>query len=136
MTDQRRLACAAMTAERPDCLFCRMIAGELPTDVVAETERTFAFRDIAPQAPTHVLVVPREHHADVAALHAADPTLVADTLATGVRVAELEGIADTGYRLLFNTGAHAGQTVFHAHLHVLGGEPLGALAGGGLDPHL
>jgi histidine triad (HIT) family protein len=122
-----------MTAEQPDCLFCRMIAGELPIDLVAETEHTIAFRDIAPQAPTHVLVVPRRHHADAAALHAADPALLAETVAAGVRVAESEGIAATGYRLLFNTGAHAGQTVFHAHLHVLGGEPLGALAGGSLD---
>lgn len=120
-----------MTAERPDCLFCRIVAGEIPATVVAETERTLAFRDISPQAPTHVLVVPREHHADVAALQAADPTLVADTIAAGVRIAEREGIDRTGYRLLFNTGADAGQTVFHAHLHVLGGQPLGALAGAG-----
>jgi histidine triad (HIT) family protein len=115
-----------------DCLFCRIIAGELPADVVAETDRTFAFRDINPQAPTHVLVVPRAHHADVAALFAADPTLVSDTIRAGVEIAERAGLAETGYRLLMNTGAHAGQTVFHAHLHVLGGEPLGALVGGGL----
>jgi histidine triad (HIT) family protein len=118
-----------------DCLFCRIIAGELPAEVVAETERTFAFRDVSPQAPTHVLVVPREHYADAAALYAADPGLLADTIAAGVRVAEQEGIADTGYRLLLNTGAHAGQTVFHAHVHVLGGEPLGALVGGVLKTH-
>jgi histidine triad (HIT) family protein len=115
-----------------DCLFCRIVAREVPADVVAETPRTLAFRDINPQAPTHVLVVPREHHADVAALHAADPVLLADTIAAGVKIAEDEGVAGTGYRLLFNTGVHAGQTVFHAHLHVLGGEPLGALAGGAL----
>jgi len=122
----------AAGARVPDCLFCRIIAGELPAEVVAETERTVAFRDIGPQAPTHVLVVPREHHADAAALYAADPMLLADTIAAGVRIAEQEGVAETGYRMLLNTGAHAGQTVFHAHLHVLGGEPLGALAGGGL----
>ena len=95
-----------------------------------EDERTFAFRDINPQAPTHVLVVPREHYADAAALCAANPGLLVDTIAAGVSIAEREGIADAGYRLLLNTGAHAGQTVFHAHLHVLGGAPLGALVGG------
>ncbi|HEY0641414.1 MAG TPA: histidine triad nucleotide-binding protein [Pseudonocardiaceae bacterium] len=116
----------------PECLFCRIVAGELPTDVVAADERTFAFRDINPQAPVHVLVVPREHHRDAAELSAADPALLAETIAAGVRVAEREGIAGTGYRMLLNTGAHAGQTVFHAHLHVLGGEPLGGLVGGEL----
>jgi len=118
-----------------DCLFCRIVTGELPADVVAETGRTVAFRDISPQAPTHVLVVPREHHADAAALYTANPGLLADTIAAGVAVAEREGIADTGYRLLLNTGADAGQTVFHAHLHVLGGKPLGALVGAPLRPH-
>lgn len=112
-----------------DCLFCRIVAGELPADVVAETASTFAFRDISPQAPTHVLVVPRAHHADAAALHAADPALVAELVAAGVAVAQQEGVADTGYRLIMNTGGHGGQTVFHAHLHVLGGEPLGPLVG-------
>jgi histidine triad (HIT) family protein len=121
-----------MSGAGPDCLFCRVIAGELPTDVVAETDRTFAFRDINPQAPTHVLVVPREHYPDAAAMAAADPGLLSDVVAAGVAVAEREGVSDTGYRLLFNTGAHAGQMVFHAHLHVLGGEPLGGMVGGGV----
>jgi histidine triad (HIT) family protein len=119
----------------PDCLFCRIIAGELPAEVVAETDRTFAFRDINPQAPTHVLVLPRAHYRNVAELYAADPSLLADTMLAGVKVAEQEGIADSGYRMLVNTGAHAGQTVFHMHLHVLGGRPLGALVGGRLPPH-
>jgi len=114
------------------CLFCRIVAGEVPAEVVAETEQTFAFRDIAPQAPTHVLVVPRQHFKDAAELYAADPRLLADTIAAGVRVAEQEGIAESGYRLLLNSGADAGQTVFHAHLHVLGGRPLGALVGSAL----
>jgi histidine triad (HIT) family protein len=113
----------------PDCLFCRIIAGEIPADVVAETDRTFAFRDINPQAPTHVLVMPRQHHRNAAHLYAADPGLLADTIEAGVKVAEQEGVAETGYRLLFNTGEHAGQTVFHVHLHVLGGKPLGAMVG-------
>jgi len=109
-----------------DCLFCRIVAGEVPATVVAETERTVAFRDIGPQAPTHVLVVPRAHHADVAACAAADPALLADVLSAAVDVARLEGL-DGGYRLLTNTGPDAGQTVHHLHVHVLGGRPLGGL---------
>ena len=110
-----------------DCLFCRIVAGEVPATLVAEDERTVAFRDVAPQAPTHVLVVPRVHHADLAACVEADPALLGDVLATAVRVARAEGL-DDGYRVLTNTGPHAGQTVHHLHVHVLGGRPLGALA--------
>lgn len=109
-----------------DCLFCRIVAGEVPAAVVAETERTVAFRDVAPQAPTHVLVVPRDHHADAAACAAADPGLLGDLLAAAVDVASAEGL-DGGYRLLTNTGPDGGQTVHHLHVHVLGGRPLGAL---------
>lgn len=109
-----------------DCLFCRIVAGEVPATVVAETERTVAFRDVAPQAPTHVLVVPRDHHADVAACADADPGLLADVFATAVEVARQEGLGG-GYRLLTNTGPDAGQTVHHVHVHVLGGRALGAL---------
>ena len=105
------------------CLFCRIVAGEVPADVVHETERTLAFRDIGPQAPTHVLVVPRDHHADVAAVVAADPTLVADVLAAAVAVAQQEGLTG-GYRLVANTGPDAGQSVDHLHVHVLGGRGL------------
>ncbi|NPC98357.1 HIT domain-containing protein [Nocardioides sp. zg-DK7169] len=106
-----------------DCLFCRIVAGEIPADVVHETEHTLAFRDIHPQAPTHVLVVPREHHADAAALAAARPELVAELVSAAARVAASAGHPDD-YRLVFNTGAGAGQTVFHTHLHVLGGRSL------------
>jgi len=109
-----------------DCLFCRIVAGEVPATVVAETERTVAFRDVAPQAPTHVLVVPRDHHADAAACAAADPGLLADLLAAAADVARAEGL-EGGYRLLTNTGPDAGQTVHHLHVHVLGGRALGAL---------
>jgi histidine triad (HIT) family protein len=109
-----------------DCLFCRIVAGEVPADVVAQTDRTIAFRDIAPQAPTHVLVVPRDHHSDTAACLVADPALLTDVLATAVDVARAEGL-DGGYRLLTNTGEAAGQTVHHLHVHVLGGRALGAL---------
>jgi histidine triad (HIT) family protein len=108
-----------------DCLFCRIVAGEIPATVVRETADTLAFRDIAPQAPTHVLVIPRAHYPDAAALAAADPTLAGALLAEAGRVAEDEKVAEStggeGYRMIFNTGAGAGQTVFHAHVHVLGG---------------
>ena len=110
-----------------DCLFCRIVAGEIPATVVAETDRALAFRDVAPQAPTHVLVVPREHHADVAAGAQADPSLVGELMVVAAGVAEAEGLTG-GYRLLTNTGADAGQTVHHVHVHVLGGRPLGSLA--------
>ena len=105
------------------CLFCRIVAGEIPAQVVHETGRTLAFRDVSPQAPTHALVVPREHHADLASLVDADPGLAAELLAAAVVVARQEGLS-AGYRVVANTGADGGQTVFHLHLHVLGGRRL------------
>jgi histidine triad (HIT) family protein len=105
-----------------DCLFCRVVAGEVPSTVVAETEDTLAFRDINPQAPVHVLVVTKEHYPDIAAVAAADPGLAGRLAATAGAVAKAEGIGDA-FRLVFNTGAGAQQTVFHVHGHVLGGRP-------------
>ncbi len=105
-----------------DCPFCSIVAGEVPAEVVHVTERTVAFRDINAQAPTHVLVVPREHHRDAAALAAADPAASAELVTTAAAVAAAEGYQD--YRLVFNTGAAAGQTVFHTHLHVLAGRDM------------
>jgi histidine triad (HIT) family protein len=110
-----------------DCLFCRIVAGEIPATVVADTADVLAFRDIRPQAPTHVLVIPKTHHANAAALAAADPELAGRLLAVCGEVARAEGIADSGYRLLFNTGPDGGQDVFHVHAHVLGGRPLGPM---------
>jgi histidine triad (HIT) family protein len=107
----------------PDCLFCKIAGGEIPADIVRETEHTVAFRDINPQAPTHVLVVPRAHHANAPETAAADPVGFAELFATARDVAESEGL--DGYRLVFNTGESAGQVVFHTHLHVLGGRGLG-----------
>jgi histidine triad (HIT) family protein len=107
-----------------DTLFERIITREQPADIVHETPTTLAFRDISPQASTHVLVVPKTRYRDVAELAAADPGLLADVIATAAKVAELEGLG-SGYRVVFNTGAAAGQTVFHVHAHVLGGEQLG-----------
>jgi histidine triad (HIT) family protein len=113
-----------------DCLFCRIVTGEIPATVVHETDRTLAFRDIHPKAPVHVLGIPKDHHATVAELAAADPQLAADVLTTAAAVAAAEGVAESGYRLLFNTGPHSGQEVFHVHAHVLGGRRLGALVAG------
>ena len=106
-----------------DCLFCSIVAGDVPAEVVHVTERTVAFRDVAPQAPLHVLVVPREHHRDAAALAAADPGASAELVTTAAAVAAAEGYAEA-YRLVLNTGAGAGQSVFHAHLHVIAGREL------------
>jgi histidine triad (HIT) family protein len=104
-----------------DCLFCGIAAGEIDADVVHATERTVAFRDLNAQAPTHVLVVPRDHYADAAELAAGDPQTAAELVTTAAAVATAEGHDD--YRLVFNTGAGAGQSVFHTHLHLLAGRP-------------
>jgi histidine triad (HIT) family protein len=103
-----------------DCLFCRLVAGEIPANVVRETETTLAFRDIAPKAPVHVLVIPKAHHATLSEVAAADPALAALVLTEARAVADSEGVGD-GWRLIANNGAPVGQTVFHAHVHVLGG---------------
>ena len=113
-----------------DCLFCGMVAGDVPADVVLETDRVLAFRDINPQAPTHVLVIPKEHHPTVGALAAADAGLLGDVFTGAADVARQEGLIgadadEPGYRVVANTGPEAGQTVFHVHLHVLGGRGMG-----------
>lgn len=106
-----------------NCLFCKIVAGEIPSEIVHTTERTVAFRDINAQAPTHVLIVPKDHYATAAELAAGDPVATAELVATAAAVATAEGHDD--YRLVFNTGADAGQTVFHAHLHLLAGRSFG-----------
>jgi histidine triad (HIT) family protein len=108
----------------PACLFCSIVAGEVPAEVVHTTERTVAFRDVNPQAPVHVLVVPRDHYANAAALASGDPEASAELVRTAAAVAAAEGHPDD-YRLVLNTGAGAGQTVFHTHLHLLAGRDLG-----------
>jgi len=104
------------------CLFCGIVAGDVDADVVHVTERTVAFRDINAQAPTHVLVVPRDHYANAAELAAGDPTASAELVSTAAAVAVAEGHDD--YRLVFNTGPSVGQTVFHTHLHLLAGRAM------------
>jgi histidine triad (HIT) family protein len=108
-----------------DCLFCRISAGDIPADVIARSDHAIAFRDIEPQAPVHVLVIPVEHYAHVPAVAEADPGLAGEMFALAAQVARQEGIDATGHRLVANTGLEGGQSVDHAHVHVLGGRPLG-----------
>jgi histidine triad (HIT) family protein len=104
------------------CLFCRILAGEIPSEKVAETETAIAFRDIEPQAPVHVLVIPRTHVPTLTELAESNPDEALAVLRLAAQVADQEGVRD-GYRLVANNGAKAQQTVFHAHVHVLGGRP-------------
>ena len=106
-----------------NCLFCRIVRKEIPAKIVAETEDCVAFRDINPQAPVHILVVPRQHIATVKDVN--DPTIVGKLTKLGAELASRDDIADSGYRLVINTNADAGQTVFHLHMHLLGGRHLG-----------
>lgn len=105
-----------------DCLFCAIVAGDIPADVVLRTDSVVAFRDIDPQAPTHILVVPTQHYANVGEVSDQHPELASAMLQAAAEVARMENL--DGYRLVFNTGAEAGQSVFHVHGHVLGGRPL------------
>ena len=106
-----------------DCLFCKIVRKEIPAALVKETPECVAFRDINPQAPVHVLVIPREH---IASLNEArDPAVVGRLSLVAAEIAREMGIADSGYRTVINTNADAGQTVFHIHLHLLGGRRLG-----------
>jgi histidine triad (HIT) family protein len=107
-----------------DCLFCRIVAGELPSDEVASTERTYAFRDIKPALPVHVLVVPREHITSADTVMAEHAGVLAEMLTTAQQVARSEGLAERGYRLVFNVGEDAQNSVPHLHLHVVGGRPM------------
>lgn len=105
-----------------DCLFCMFVSGAVPVELVHEGERVVAFRDISPQAPTHVLVIPRRHHRSVGALAVADPDALAELVRAAEQVAADEG--HDSFRLVFNTGARSGQSVFHVHGHVLAGRDM------------
>jgi len=113
-----------MSANPADCVFCRIVAGELPSDEVASTEHTYAFRDIEPAMPVHVLVVPRRHIESADTVGEDDAALLAEMLQTAQRVARVEGVAERGYRLVFNVGDDARNSVAHLHLHVLGGRSM------------
>ena len=110
-----------------DCLFCKIVAGDIPTTGVLDRGNVFAFRDVSPQAPTHILIVPKSHIVDVTAIsdeNVSSPTLLTEMVAAANEIASDENIDDRGYRLVFNVGPDAGQTVFHLHLHLLGGRPM------------
>jgi histidine triad (HIT) family protein len=109
----------------PDCLFCQIVAGQIPAAIVYQDDRVVAFKDINPQAPTHVLVVPRRHIPTLNDLTAEDDGLVGELVRRAAALAADNGHAAGGYRTVFNCNADAGQTVFHIHLHVLGGRRLG-----------
>jgi histidine triad (HIT) family protein len=107
-----------------DCLFCKIVAGEIPSEKVYEDQRVTAFRDINPVAPTHILIVPNKHIASVNELSADDEALVGHLFTTAKDLAEREGIAESGYRLIINTGPDGGQEVYHLHLHLIGGHKM------------
>lgn len=119
-----------MSESAAETLFERIIAGNVPADVVHDDQRVIAIRDINPQAPTHVLVVPKKRYRNAHELATADPELLAELVRVADGIAQQDGVAESGYRLLFNTNADAGQTIFHVHLHLLGGEALGGMTGG------
>ena len=111
------------------CIFCRIAAREIPSEIVRESDRVVAFRDTNPQAPTHILLIPKEHIASVAELGDDQGVLLTDIVQAANQLARAEGIADDGWRLVTNVGPDAGQTVFHLHFHLLGGRSMGRLVG-------
>ncbi len=106
-----------------DCLFCKITAGEIPSEKLYEDDDILAFKDIAPQAPVHFLVIPKKHIVDPSSVTAEDEQLMGKIMRAGARIAEEQGIGD-GFRVVFNNGAKAGQTVFHIHMHILGGRSM------------
>lgn len=108
----------------PNCLFCRIIASEIPAEFISEDDRAVVISDINPQAPTHLLVIPREHLESLNDAAQKDEALLGHLLRVAARVANAAGLEESGYRTVINTGAGAGQSVFHLHVHVLGGRPL------------
>lgn len=105
-----------------DCLFCKMLAGDIPADIVYQDDDCLAFRDINPQAPTHILVIPRKHIARIDEAAEEDAELLGRCVAAAGRIAKDEGLSDGGFRVVANAGEGAGQTVFHIHFHILGGR--------------
>ncbi len=110
-----------------DCIFCKIIQGEIPSAKVYEDGQAYAFRDIAPAAPTHILIVPKRHIDSINAMSAEDEPLIGHLFYAARQIAAQEGVANGGYRLVINTNADAGQTVFHVHLHLLGGKIMGKM---------
>ena len=117
-------------AATSDCLFCKIVAGEIPGDTVHETDTVLAFRDIAPRANVHALVIPKAHHDTLGQLADDDERTLAELFTVAREVARSEGIEESGYRVVSNVGVDAGQEVFHVHVHVLGGQNLGPVGPG------
>jgi histidine triad (HIT) family protein len=111
--------------EDPTCLFCRIVAGEIPSTQIYSDEQVVAFRDVNPQAPVHVLTIPRHHIAGINTPEAEGGAILSALVRTANQIARAEGVGESGYRLVWNVGPNAGQSVFHLHLHLLGGRPLG-----------
>lgn len=107
-----------------DCLFCRILDGNIPADIIYESDTAIAFRDINPQAPTHVLIIPRRHISTINELDAGDEELIGSLFLAAKNIARQEGLEEGGYRTVMNCGEGAGQSVFHIHLHLLGGRIL------------
>ena len=107
-----------------DCLFCKMVSGEISPDIVYENDTVLAFRDINQRAPTHILIIPKRHISTLADISEEDTLLMGEIIQASKKVAELEGLADSGYRTVFNCKQDAGQEVYHIHLHLIGGRPL------------
>lgn len=114
-----------MSDSKPDCLFCKILDGDIPADIVFESETVLAFRDINPKAPTHVIIIPRQHIPTINDISEDDHVIVGSLYSAARTIAAVEGIADEGYRVVMNCNAAAGQSVFHIHLHLLGGRTLG-----------
>ena len=110
-----------------DCLFCKIVAGDIPSDKVFEDELVLAFNDISPQAPTHILVIPKAHFSTINDLSEQDNELVGHMVLVAQKIAKEQGLAEDGYRLIFNCNEQGGQTVYHIHLHILGGRQLRGL---------
>ena len=107
-----------------DCLFCKIVDGDIPADIVYENDSLIAFRDISPKAPTHILLIPRRHIATMNDLQESDIAIAGELFTTGARIAADEGLVEDGYRVVMNCNEAAGQSVFHIHLHLLGGRPM------------
>ena len=112
-----------------DCVFCKIVAGEIPADILYQDEEVIAFRDINPLAPTHLLIIPKKHIPSLAQLSKADSSLIGDMVNTANQLASREGISESGYRLVINCGKQGGQLVPHLHLHLLGGRQLSPALG-------
>ena len=113
-----------MSETNSDCLFCKILAGDIPADIIYESDTAIAFRDINPQAPTHALIIPQKHIATINDIDPDDQEIVGSLYSAAREIAVAEGIADEGYRVVMNCNESAGQSVFHIHLHLLGGRSL------------